>query len=63
MMETETGRTWSFIAVDTALSIGSLHPYYNYSTQVAAYTIGIGPYTNHYYIRTHESSKKCLLEH
>ena len=55
MTETETGRSWSFIAVDTSLSVGSLHPHYIYSGQIAAFTIGLGPYTNLFYVQTQES--------
>ncbi len=36
--------------------LGSLHPYYNYSARVAAYTIGLGPFTELFYVQTNESS-------
>ena len=31
----------------TSINVFSLHPHYNYTCSVAAYTVGIGPDTNH----------------
>ena len=31
----------------TSITVYSLHPHYNYTCSVAAYTVGVGPYTNH----------------
>ena len=31
----------------TSINVYSLHPHYNYTCSVAAYTVGVGPYTNH----------------
>ena len=56
MTEMETGRPWRFHAVNTFITIGALHPYYNYASQVAANTaIGSGPFTSIFYVQTLES--------
>lgn len=52
--EIPTGRNWSLVAVDSHITLGSLHPYYNYSCVVAAYTVGIGPYSKPFYAMTDE---------
>ena len=51
--EVETGRQWTFYAVDAFITIGGLHPYFNYRCQVAAHTvIGSGPFTSQFYVQT-----------
>ena len=47
MYEHETGRFWTLPVFNNRISayVGSLHPYYNYECSVAAYTIGLGPYS------------------
>lgn len=52
--ETNTGKKWTFIAVDTALRIGSLHPDYVYEYTLTARTIGNGPYSPVMTVRTEE---------
>lgn len=56
MRELETGRFWMLPVLNSKTSafVGSLHPYYNYECKVAAYTIGLGPYTESIYLLTHE---------
>ena len=56
--ESETGRSWSFIHIEPEISIGSLHPYYNYECKVAAFTVGLGPYSNSTLVTTNEAGKK-----
>lgn len=46
LLERYTGRDWVLFAVDTGVSINSLHPYYMYDFKVSAYTIGQGPYSD-----------------
>ena len=56
MTEMETGRPWRFHAVDAFITIGALHPYYNYGSQVAAHTVvGGGPFTDVFYVQTLET--------
>ena len=55
VIESETSRSWSFVHVEPEITVGSLHPYYNYDCKVAAYTVGLGPYTNITLVQTHEA--------
>ena len=58
VLESETSRSWSFVHVEPEISVGSLHPYYNYKCQAAAYTVDVGPYTNTTMVQTHEAGMK-----
>ena len=55
--EQETGRFWTFFAVDEDINLASLHPFFNYECQVAAFTIGSGPYTSSVTVQTYEAGK------
>ena len=55
--EVNTGKKWTFIAVDSSLMIGSLHPYYMYNYSITARTIGNGPYSPVQSVRTLEDGK------
>ena len=43
--ETNTGKNWTFVAIDNVLRVGFLHPGYVYSFTVAARTFGNGPHS------------------
>ena len=53
--ERETGRYWSFFAIDSSINLASLHPFFVYECIVAAHTIATGPYTNAATVRTNEA--------
>ena len=55
--EQETGRFWSFFAIDTNINLASLHPFFNYECQVAAFTIASGPFTSNVIVQTLEAGK------
>ena len=57
LREDPTGREWSLITVTTSHLLDFLHPYYNYTVRVAAYTIDVGPYSESMLFTTHEDSK------
>lgn len=59
--EIPTGRNWSLIAVESHITLASLHPYYNYSCKVAAYTIGLGPYSKPFYAITKEEGSSLAF--
>ena len=59
--ESETSRSWSFTHVEGEITVGSLHPYYNYWCRVSAYTIGLGPYTNQILVQTQEAGMCMVL--
>ena len=42
--ETNTGRSWTFYSVDPSLLVSALHPYYVYECDIAAITVGTGPF-------------------
>ena len=44
--EIHTGRSWTFQATNPHINISSLHPYYIYECQVAAFTFVQGPFTS-----------------
>ena len=52
--EVPTGREWFLVATDTQITLGSLHPYYHYSCVVAAFTVGIGPFSQPFFALTEE---------
>jgi len=55
--EVETGTVFTQTTTTTSITIQSLHPYYLYRCVVSAYTVGIGPYTEVFIIRTPEDGK------
>ena len=60
--EVETSRQWTFYSVNTFITVGGLHPYYNYCSQVAAHTvIGNGPFTDPFYVQTEETGMSITL--
>ena len=58
--EVPTGRRWSFIAVESHIVLASLHPYYNYSCVVAAFTVDIGPYSAPFSTITYEEGNNVI---
>jgi len=43
--EVDTGRRYQMASFGSALTISSLHPFYTYTFSVAAYTVGLGPFS------------------
>ena len=54
LRERHSGREWDFVALDSHINIGSLHPHYLYDFTVAAHTIGQGPFSDFYTVLTDE---------
>ena len=63
LTEVDTGRFWEFFAVHTQINIGSLLPYHFYECRVAAYTVGIGPFTGTILLPSAEDSKTSCNIH
>ena len=62
LVESETGNIFNYNTTETSLTISSLHPYYYYHCSVAAYTVGLGPFTDPVIIQTPEDGMVgCLL--
>ena len=55
LRELETGIVWTFYAVNEDISIGSLHPYYNYECTITTHTVGIGPYSTAVLVQMEEA--------
>ena len=55
--EQETGHVFHTSASVLEVTIPSLHPYYTYSFQVAAFTVSRGPYSSVYTVKTLEDGK------
>ena len=49
--ETNTGNVYSYVSFSTSIEITSLHPAYTYECSVAAFTIGLGPYSALFNVR------------
>ena len=63
MSEQETGRFWTLPVFNgkTSAYVGSLHPYYHYECRVAAYTIGLGPYSENTTLLTEEEGGSLII--
>ena len=57
VVEVETGSIFQYISYTTTLTIQPLHPSYTYQYRIAAYTIGLGPYSDPINITTAEEGK------
>ena len=54
VIEIETGLTFQHTAYSTSITVSSLHPAYTYEFTVAAYTVGLGPFSFPFNITTDE---------
>ena len=55
LMEIETGQTWTFFSLGDDIRLGSLHPYFTYQCEVAAHTVGRGPFSDAFQLKTLET--------
>ena len=53
--EMETGQRWTFFVLGDDLRLGSLHPYFTYQCKVAAHTVGRGPFSDPFQLKTLET--------
>ena len=58
--EVESGRHFQNTTTTTSITIPFLHPYYNYLCSIAAYTVGIGPFSNAVRIQMPEDGEKVV---
>jgi len=56
LTEEETGRKFHFETELITLNLTFMHPFYHYSWNIAAYTVGIGPYSNPLTVQMPEDS-------
>ena len=52
--EVYTGRVFSLLSQDEDIVIGPLHPFYVYSCRIAAYTVGLGPFSSAFTVQAGE---------
>ena len=55
--ELETGNVYQYTRYTTHITLFTLHPAYTYLFQVAAYTVGLGPYSEYFNITLAEDGK------
>lgn len=55
--EVYTRREINLVAREDSIHVGPLHPYYVYTCQIAAFTIGLGPFSSPFSIQAGESGK------
>ena len=55
--ELQTGQNTTVTSFNTVITLGNLHPFYNYTITVAAYTIATGPFSTQLHIQTLEDGK------
>ena len=56
--EVETGRTFYVTTNITVLELNGLHPFYTYTSAVAAQTVALGPYSSAMSVRLGEEGKR-----
>ena len=56
--EVESGRHFQNTTTTTSITIPFLHPYYNYLCSIAAYTVGIGPFSSAVRVQMPEDGEK-----
>ena len=54
VVEVETGAVTNYTSLSTIYYISSLHPAYTYQCTVAAYTVGLGPFSTYIVVTTAE---------
>ena len=59
LREIETGQRWTYIALRDDLRLGSLHPYFTYQCKVAAHTVGRGPFSDPFQLKTLETCENA----
>ncbi len=60
--ELETGQVTTMTTSTLVIAVNNLHPYYTYECKVAAYTVGLGPYSHAVTIQLNEEGKEKTPE-
>ena len=61
--ERETGRFFSYFAIDSDITLDDLHPFFNYECTVAAYTTTNGPFSDIISVQTEEAGQFSMSNH
>lgn len=62
VLEVYTGRVFSLISEDESILLGPLHPYYIYTCQIAAYTVGLGPFGSPFSVQAGETRQYLIFQ-
>lgn len=54
IVEAETGRVFQLTSNTTSIYVYELHPFYTYQCRIAAFTVGLGPYSNMFTVQLTE---------
>ena len=57
VMEVYTGRVFTLRTEEATIQVGPLHPYYVYECQVAAFTVGLGPFGQPFMVQAGETGE------
>ena len=60
LRETETGQRWTLTTPGVNLTVESLHPYFTYQCEVAAHTVGRGPFSVPFQLKTFETCETVI---
>ena len=64
IIEIETGIVFQYTEYSNFISVTSLHPAYTYEFTIAAFTVGLGPYSSPFNITTaEEGGCKNIIKH
>lgn len=63
VLEVYTGRVFSLFSREESILVGPLHPFYIYTCQIAAYTVGLGPFSPPFSVQAGESGLLVILQY
>lgn len=58
VLEVDSGRIFTEVSNDTEITLEGLHPFYSYTTRIAAETIGVGPFSIPITVQLNEDGKQ-----
>ena len=63
VLEVYSNQVFVLITKDTSIQVGPLHPFYLYECTVAAYTVGLGPFSSPVSVQAGETRKTSITQH
>lgn len=61
VVESETNNATLYTSVGLSLALQNLHPFYNYKLNVAAFTVGMGPFSEQVNVTTDQEGKEMQI--
>ena len=59
VIETETDNATLYTSVSLTFTLQNLHPFYNYELSIAAFTVGMGPFSQAINVTTDQEGKSA----